>query len=291
MSTSRLRSRRRVSEPVGVWGRPGGPVSGVVDGYFGYRSGVEGAVGMHRGMPSVNFTFIVSVGGGIDVAGHPDPGQGPDSYRCVVGGLQLLPALIRERGVQEGIAIELDPLSTRSVFGMPAAELFNTSVELDQLVGRVGNELWERVGSVGGWASRFAVCDDVLARMVAAHDGGTVNAELRRAWRLLAGSAGRVSVADLAAEVGWSRQHLTRRFRSEFGLAPKAAGRLVRFDRARRMLQSGRAGSLSQVAVACGYYDQSHLTNDWSDLAGCPPETWLSSEQVPFFQDPPGQHA
>ena len=39
------------------------------------------------------------------------------------------------------------------------------------------------------------------------------------------------------------------------------------------------------MAAVCGYADQGHLARDWSDLAGCPPTTWLR-EEFPFLQDP-----
>ena len=45
------------------------------------------------------------------------------------------------------------------------------------------------------------------------------------------------------------------------------------------------------MAAQCGYADQGHLARDWSELAGCPPSTWLR-EEFPFLQDheaPTGQ--
>jgi transcriptional regulator GlxA family with amidase domain len=115
---------------------------------------------------------------------------------------------------------------------------------------------------------------------------GGVADELRRSWDLLVTTQGEASVADLARDVGWSRQHLARRFRDEFGLSPKLAGRIVRFERARRMLESTPPFvSIAQVAATCGYYDQSHLTRDFVELAGCPPGRWLAEEELPSFQD------
>ncbi|MEO5723808.1 MAG: hypothetical protein ABIQ39_01580 [Ilumatobacteraceae bacterium] len=52
------------------------------------------------------------------------------------------------------------------------------------------------------------------------------------------------------------------------------------------MLQNGQGQvSLARIAVDCGYFDQAHLTNDWTNLAGCPPTAWCAAEHVPFFQD------
>lgn len=101
-------------------------------------------------------------------------------------------------------------------------------------------------------------------------------------------SGGTASVSTVATSVGWSRQHLARRFGDEFGLGPKLAGRVVRFERARRMLQSTPSFvSMAHVAAACGYYDQAHLNRDFAELAGCAPTIWLA-EELPSFQDNPG---
>jgi AraC-like DNA-binding protein len=254
----------------------------LIDGYHGYRlAGFE--PGIHRGLPSQHLTFIVSIGPAIDVIAQTDGAQSPQAYRCVLGGLQASSALIAHDGYQEGVAVELTPIGFRSLFGMPARAVWNMSLEFDDLARSVGTELWERLQVVEGWVARFAVCDEVLARLVRADE---VGAELQESWRLLVASGGNATIAQVADRVGWSRQHLTRRFRDEFGLSPKTAGRVVRFERARRMLQAAPSFvSIAQVAAACGYYDQAHLTNEFAEFAACTPTQLLAEEELPPFRD------
>jgi AraC-like DNA-binding protein len=59
------------------------------------------------------------------------------------------------------------------------------------------------------------------------------------------------------------------------GLTPKVAARVIRFDRARRLLV-GRTGA--EVAARCGYADQSHLVRGFIAFAGLSPGAWLSAE-------------
>lgn len=198
-------------------------------------------------------------------------------------GLRASPAAIAHHGSQEGVAVELTPLGCRAVLGAPARALWNTSLELDEVIGPVGNELWDRLQPAGAWVDRFAACDEVLGRVVG-EDG--VAPQLRGSWQLLATSAGTAGVGDLAIAVGWSRQHLSRRFGAEFGLSPKLAGRVLRFERAHRMLRATPPFvSIAQVAAASGYYDQAHLTRDFVELAGCPPGRLRAEEYLPSFQD------
>jgi AraC-like DNA-binding protein len=94
-----------------------------------------------------------------------------------------------------------------------------------------------------------------------------------------------VRIADLAGEVGWSRRHLAERFTAEYGLTPKEAARVVRFERSKRLLQRRDRPPLADVASACGFYDQAHLAREWNDFGGCPPSAWLTGEDLPFIQD------
>jgi AraC-like DNA-binding protein len=138
------------------------------------------------------------------------------------------------------------------------------------------------MSAAADWSARFAVLDGVLQRRLGVL--GPAPAPLVGAWHRLVRSGGRLTVGELAAEVGWSRRHLTERFHREFGLGPKELARVVRFEGSKRRLQRGSYGSLADVAAACGYYDQAHLAREWKDLAGCPPSVWLASEELPSVQ-------
>lgn len=228
-------------------------------------------------------TFIASIGESIDVAAQTDPRQAPQRYDCVLSGLQTSPALIAHDGNQEGVAIELTPLGSRALTGRPAAELWDLSVQFSDVVGRpAAVELWEGLQIAGTWSERIAHCDRVLSSLIRTEP---VTPALSYCWETLVASGGRTPVGELAAAVGWSRQHLTRRFRDEFGTSPKVVARIVRFERARRMLLTGRRPvPLSQLALACGYYDQAHFNREFATLAGCTP-TQLVASEVPFVQD------
>ena len=118
-------------------------------------------------------------------------------------------------------------------------------------------------------------------------DGPTVDAEVEHAWHRVLAGRGRTRVEDLAAEVGWSRQRLWSRFRSQPGVGPKRAVRLVRLDRAARHLVAGRPAAM--VAAEAGYVDQSHLHREVRALTGLTPAElaaapWLAIDDVAWPQ-------
>jgi len=90
-------------------------------------------------------------------------------------------------------------------------------------------------------------------------------------------TGGRRRIGQVAADVGWSRRHLTARLRAETGYGAKELARLARFQRARRAIVA-QTDSLADVAATCGYADQSHFTAEWREFAGCSPGQWIATE-------------
>jgi AraC-like DNA-binding protein len=266
--------------------RPGEPLRRYVAWYTGYRQrGIPPA--RHRGLPSPYLTLIFTLDEPLTVEAHPDPGQPPGEFGTLLGGLHSAPALIRHAGAQSGIQLALKPPGVRALLGLPAGELADLDVPAKAVLGRVGTELRDRVRGASGWPERFAVLDEILLRqLLAGTDGGPVAAgpvapEVVWSWRQLLQAGGSVRVADLAAGTGWSGRHLASRFRAEIGLTPKAAARVIRFDRARRLLVSrlGDSGyGLADLAADTGYFDQAHLAREFRALAGVPPSQWLAEE-------------
>ncbi|MDD7968742.1 AraC family transcriptional regulator [Actinomycetospora lemnae] len=257
-------------------GRPAGALAGHV-GYHGYD--LHADPGTHRGLPSPYLTFIVTFGTPLTM-------RAPDgslvTRDVAIGGLHTTPETIVHHGRQSGLHVVLDPLAARALLGRPASELAGITVDGDAVLGALARELHEQVGEADGWAGRFAALDDVLCRALAGSGEPSVAPEVRRAWRRVVGSGGRVPVRALADEVGWSERHLGQRFRAELGVAPKVAGRMARFDRARRRLAAralaGEALRLADIAADGGYADQAHLTREFGALAGCSPTRWLAEE-------------
>lgn len=76
------------------------------------------------------------------------------------------------------------------------------------------------------------------------------------------------SVADVAAEIGWSNRTLQRQCAAIYGYGPAMLRRILRFRRAVRLLGDGLA--FVDVADRAGYADQPHLHREARELAGAP---------------------
>ena len=109
---------------------------------------------------------------------------------------------------------------------------------------------------------------------------GTRGSGLERARELIdARSAESLSLAMLATEAGMSRWHFIRAFAGRFGLTPHAYVIERRVDVARRLLEAG--GRPAEVAVRCGFADQSHLIRHFKRVVGVTPGEYVRARRTP----------
>ena len=217
--------------------------------------------------PLAGVVLIVSLGPDMDIDGR--------RTGSFVAGAWDRPTVTGHRGEQAGYQLYLDVLGARRVLGVPAAELANRLVDLEDVLGAFGAELVERLADAPDAGARHAVAQCLLASRLS-EDGRGVP-EVEYAVARLRATRGAARIETLAKDVGWSRRHLTARVREEVGLTPKALARLIRVEHAATRVRAG--DTLGAIAYDAGYADQSHFNRDFRELVGCTPT------EFPFVQD------
>lgn len=249
-----------------VRGRPHPALAGIVGGYadFALRTGSPTETGE---LPGRSVVVIVDLDAGWTVDGEP--------FGSFAGGLYARPVRVRHEGSARAVQVDLEPPAVRALLGVPAGELGQRTVALEELLGADAERLAERLHAAASPKARFAALDQALLRRVA-RASALVQPDVERAWALLRATGGRIRVDALARELGCSRRHLANRFAEEVGASPKLAGRLVRFEAARARLG---AVPLARLAAEHGFADQAHLAREFRALGGAPPTAF------PFVQD------
>lgn len=179
--------------------------------------------------------------------------------------------LIEPTGVAGMIGVRFAPGAARRFVGIPLDRIGDV-VAVGDLWGAEGRELEDRVRAADSDRTRGEMVEAFLLRRLDAVSDPLVNEALHVVFR----SCGRVRVGDLARAGLVSPRTLERRFRAEVGLPPKELCRIARFQRVLRSLREPRPGSIgwADVAAIAGFADQAHLTRDFRDIAGLPPEAF-----------------
>lgn len=82
-----------------------------------------------------------------------------------------------------------------------------------------------------------------------------------------------LSLAAMAAEIGVSRCHFATQFRATMGLAPHQYVSQQRIEKAKRALRSPQR-SITDVALDCGFSNQSHFTKVFKKQTGTTPKSY-----------------
>lgn len=271
--TNRIDVRRAVD---GSWelasGRPDPRLRPAVRDYEGYVEAMAHPM-RRRELPSANIAVIINFGPPYRLL---DPADPSDATRAVehkggfVAGLDDSFAVTESTGAAHCLQLNLAPLAAYRFFGRPMSDLSRRVVAFDDLLGADANLLTEQLAELPGWAERFALLDVTISGRLA--ESSAPSPEIVWAWRQMARSGGRVAMSTLSEELGWSAKRLIARFREQIGLPPKQTARLLRFQRASSLLIHEAAPNWSAFAQQHGYYDQSHLINEFRQFAGDTPE-------------------
>jgi len=177
--------------------------------------------------------------------------------------------LAQEHGWRGGVDLAcragtIDPMLSHLVAAVePLLERSGTSSRLflDQLGTTIGIHLIEHYAAAGclSETSRPAL----LSR-----------SQIAAACEMLTGGLnGDPSIADVARACGLSRGYFIRGFKDATGKTPHQWVLSQRVEQARGML-AGSNMSLADIALACGFADQSHFTRVFSRATGLPPGSW-----------------
>jgi AraC family transcriptional regulator len=100
---------------------------------------------------------------------------------------------------------------------------------------------------------------------------------LRRAHEMIHESDGQpLTLSSIAREVGVHPAHLARTFRAQYGRTIGAYVRRLRIDRAAHQL-SHEGGSIAEVGLRAGFFDQSHFSRVFREHTGLTPAAFRSA--------------
>jgi AraC-like DNA-binding protein len=191
---------------------------------------------------------------------------------------------VASAGPVRTVAVRFKPGAAGMFLATPLQALTDQRADLDLLWER--GDAWRLTDAL--WSAALSdrrriglIEKQLLRRLVNAgaepRPGAAGDALVRRALQALDASSGGLRIEDLAAQLGLSRQHVAAQFRDKVGLSPKLYARICRFRRATAALKAAPAPDWAQLALDCGYFDQSHLIHDFQEFAGSAPERFLAA--------------
>ncbi len=186
---------------------------------------------------------------------------GPLTKPCPVGARANQCALL--------LIVEFQPAGLYALAGLDQKELADRIFPLSLVapaLNRLLLQALESAGDLADWVGR-------LDRHLWENLSVSYPAALQNAVKMTVQSAGGISTKDLSAAVYYSQRHLGRIFETCLGMNVKTFSRLVRVNKAIRLLRRPRCSA----ACACretGFYDLPHFIHDFQSVCGLTPRQY-----------------
>lgn len=171
------------------------------------------------------------------------------------------------------IGVRFRPGGAYPFFPFEMSELNGSVVELDLIWGRLVDRLRERLLETPDVAERFNRLEEFL--LTQALTVLEVDRCLNFSLSLLRHTPEALTIRELSDILGISQRHLIDKFTRHVGLRPKLLSRIFKFQKALATIENDRPLVWAELALECGYYDQSHFIREFQSFSGMNPSRYL----------------
>ena len=200
---------------------------------------------------------------------HGDTRDGLAAETVVVTGVPARRFEINVRGEGTVFGIKFRPGGFTAMFGIPANALRDLTLPANRLIPQRVNQTLaglEPTLELSNWTARV---DHILATALPPHDP---DYELfLKVIKSMLTDRTLLSVSQIEHRVGIGRRKLQRMFSHYGGVSPKWVLSRYRMHDVVTALDDGYDGSLADLAVSFGWYDQSHFVRDFRRYLGVTP--------------------
>jgi AraC-like DNA-binding protein len=197
--------------------------------------------------------------------------------RAVIVGARARYKVVDTSDMEEIIGIVIEPGGFAGLFRERADLFFERSIGLGEVW--PGTSLTDRLSEATTPGEKLRALEIFLTGRLRVHPGTRRSELVNQALHLFREKG--FCVAECARSVGVSERRLSQVFREHVGIAPKMWCRIRRFQAAARVLHNGVDVPWTELALRCGYYDQSHFANDFRAFSGINPTTY-SAQRGPW---------
>lgn len=196
-------------------------------------------------------------------------GSAVPKITCHIGGQTFSPVFVSP-GNYKIIVTLFQSTGAWQLFRIPQKEYLNRFIALYELLGSKRDFVLDRIFEVRD--NNYAVIQ-VIERFLS---NFTVNAKVCKtcideAVSLIRKRNGNISVGELCANLGVNQRSMRRDFNHFTGISPKEYSRIYRLNQLHLYLMYSQGIDIQDLVYRFGYFDQSHLINDFKSYAGYSP--------------------
>jgi len=207
-----------------------------------------------------------------------NPGSCRRYSGTVVSGVYSRFGVIDSQEHSSIIGVHFRPGGAFPFFGIRSDELADTHVDLETFWGRDAGNLRDHLCSTNSPEQRL----QILEQSLMSHLNCSIPRRREVLYALKVLQTGTASIADVVKTLELSHRRFIEVFTSEVGITPKLFDRIQRFQCFVRLAAMSPAPDWGELAVECGYFDQSHLIRDCHSFSGFSPTEYKRRLRLPI---------
>lgn len=172
-------------------------------------------------------------------------------------------------------SIIFQPAGLFMLFDIPVNELVNQNIPLKYFIKNDATELETKLYEAYSFVERIKIVEKYFEQRLKKIDTRYHYAWIQRCVELINNTKGQLKTGLLASEACLSRKHFERVFSEYIGTTPKKFIKIIRFQHAINEKFNNKDLDLTTLSYKCGYFDQSHMTNDFIELSGMSPKQYF----------------
>ena len=230
---------------------------------------------IHRVMPTGLPELMINYGDRLICSGdEPDTVQ-PRMHFC---GQRNTFYQVKQTGHTRILSALFTPLGALHFFHSSFSGLLNRSVSLNDMFPADSERLYDMLCSAPCSSGKIGILESFILEKM--------NKRYRKDYFLvneiisgIKDAKGVITIDQICHRFGVNSRSLERRFDEYIGMPPKSFLRIVRFQ---NVLDSypDYSGSLTELSLDCGYYDQSHFIREVREFSGFSPQELFSTCNV-----------
>lgn len=184
-------------------------------------------------------------------------------------------SLFSTEGPVEILGIEFFPHNASIFFEEPISEFTLESPLLSDIW--KGNQLLEKIIYAGNDLTRFTYVQEELLRRLKPKENFVKESELL--FHIINQLKKRedISIEKLGKEFDLHQRKMERLFLRHIGISPISYARILRIEKASRMISQKNGFNSLDFALENGFYDQAHFNRDFKCIVGISPTEFASS--------------
>ena len=259
--------------------RPRSPLSQFVE-FFWFREGDHLTQSQSRLLPIGSMELVINLHEDrIPLFDRQSRAECGSTNGTMICGIHSEGFIIRIDSKISVIGVHFKPGSSPAFLALPARELSNQRIGLDELWQGRAAELRDRLIEAPTIESRFLILEQFLLMVMQLPDRAVLQEHRHPvvdfALREFARSP-TPTVRAVVDQIGYSDRHFNQLFRDQVGLTPKLFCRVRRLRQVLYLIAGKEQVDWADLAFTCGYFDQAHLIHDFRSLTDCTPTEYLA---------------